>query len=379
MLSFYLISALCYFFLLWGMSRYWSKNVKENSEGNLSKSVSLLISLRNESENLPQLRAAILRVYDSLREILLVDDHSEDDTLLLLQGYFQNDPKIQVLSNPGFGKKSAINFAISRASGELLVTTDADCNWNPDWIEQLKRHFQSEDIQLVAGPVLSSPGKNLLERFQLLEWASILLVSNFSFKIGKPLTCSAANMAFRKTAFVQVNGFQGNEENPSGDDEFLLKKMIGEFGAGSVRYFCSGKSLVLTSPEKTWSSLVNQKVRWAGKWKSHSSGFHVFSSLLPVFFQLIWVFSFLLLSQGKAGILAFCVMWIFKILAERLSFDRILRSLEKPFPLSDLIATSFIHPIYLLAVAIRIVKGTYIWKGRLNGREELKAEISGHD
>ncbi|MBN3584456.1 glycosyltransferase [Algoriphagus aestuarii] len=379
MLSFYLISVLCYFFLLWRMRSFWPKASKWNSEAKTSISVSLLISVRNEEENLAQLHAAIIDIYDSVLEIIFVDDHSEDETFTQLVGYFQNDPKVQIFSNPGTGKKSAIDYAVSRSKGELMLTTDADCRWDAQWVGAMTKQFQTKDLELVAGPVLSYPGNKFLDGFQMLEWTSILLVSNFSFKIGKPLTCSAANMAFRKSAFLEVHGFRGNEENPSGDDEFLLKKIVAEFGAGSVYYHCSKESLVLTKPEKNWSALIHQKVRWAGKWRSHSSGFHVISSILPIAFQLIWASSFLLLILGNEGFLAFCVLWAFKILGEGLSFGRILRSLEKPISFPDLITTSLIHSFYMLWVAMKVTKGEYIWKGRLNGKEELPVEISTHD
>ncbi len=352
------------------MSKYWPVGKELTSSEARILQATLIIPLRNERGNIPKLEFAIRGItYPSL-EIILVDDQSEDDTFQVLKKSFKDLEHVMILNSPGIGKKEAINYAISSSKGEVILTSDADCFWGSSWIEQMLVSFEDSSIELVAGPVLSKQMEGFLPGFQVLEWASILLVTNFGFAIQKPVTCSGANLAYRRSAFEKVKGFQGNEKNPSGDDEFLLKKIIVEFGAESVLYRPFKENLVITQPESNWKDLIYQKIRWAGKWKSHASLSHTLYAILPFILQLIWLSSFWFLFQGKLGYLNFSLLWGFKIVAESLAFGRILRSLEYQWRLSHLVATSFIHPFYVVGIGIGIIRGKYIWKGRENGRTD---------
>lgn len=352
------------------MSKYWPLREKDELPRASKITATLIISLRNEAENISRLELAIKSIAYPNLEIILVDDHSEDGTYKKLQESFAGFEQVKILSNPGIGKKAAVNYAISISKGEIILTSDADCFWESTWVGRMLQNFEDPKIRLVAGPILTTQGKGLLSGFQLIEWASILMVTNFGFSIHKPITCSAANLAYRRSAFEEVGGFQGNEKNPSGDDEFLLKKIIGRFGATSVMYRPYKEYLVFTEPEESWSALISQKIRWAGKWNRHASFIHMAFSLIPFVFQVVWLSSFLLLFEGKSGIFTFSLLWSFKILAESLAFRRILRSLDNPFRLFDAVKTSFIHPFYVVGIGMGILRGKYAWKGRENRRSD---------
>ncbi|MEN2283537.1 glycosyltransferase [Algoriphagus sp. SE2] len=352
------------------MSKYWLLSHKATLPIATEITATLVISLRNESKNISNLELAIKGITYPFFETILIDDHSEDETFMKLQKSFEGFESIKILRNPGIGKKAAIDYAIASSKGQIILTSDADCIWGSAWVNQMLKDFEDPEIKLVAGPVLSKQIPGFLGGFQLIEWASLLLVTNFGFAIQKPITCSAANFAYRKSAFEEVGGFQGNEKNPSGDDEFLLKKIIERFGVTAVLYQPFKENLVVTEPESSWKSLISQKIRWAGKWNSHASLIHNTFSIIPFIFQMIWLSSFSLLFVGKFGVLAFSLIWSFKIFAESLAFRRILRSLENPFRLSDALLTSIIHPFYVVGIGMGILRGKYVWKGRENRRSD---------
>jgi len=352
------------------MSWAWPREKLIPKNSNQIIPATLVIALRNEAENLPSLISSINRSLPSLKEVILVDDHSEDKTFLKLEQAYTNSEQVNVLLSPGVGKKAAINYAIDHAKGEVILTTDGDCSWKETWPALLIDSFKNPHIQLVAGPIVPLSQPWFLSGFQLIEWVSTLLVTNYSFEKGHALTCSAANMAFRKSAFYQVHGFEGNEQNPSGDDEFLLKKIIATFGERSVSYLPYQESLVKTTPESNWKDLIHQKIRWAGKWKSHSSLVHSAAAIGAAFFQVVWLSSLILLLMEEIEFLGFCSVWIFKFLAELVAFGRILRSLEIPFKLPVLIGTSLIHPFYVILVVLGVIRGKYIWKGRVTKRSD---------
>jgi cellulose synthase/poly-beta-1,6-N-acetylglucosamine synthase-like glycosyltransferase len=182
------------------------------------------------------------------------------------------------------------------------------------------------------------------------------------------LICSGANLAYRKSAFLEVRGFEGNRDFPSGDDEFLLKKIVKTYGARSCVYLPFAENLVQTTPETSWKALLNQRVRWAGKWKAHRSFWHAVSAVFSFIVQFVWLSSFGLLGFGSLGILVFSLAWSFKILAERRSLGKILTSLGIHYRKTDSVLTSFLHPIYVLTVGIGAIVGNFTWKGRRNTR-----------
>jgi biofilm PGA synthesis N-glycosyltransferase PgaC len=326
--------------------------------------ITLLIPVRNEVQNLESLFREIKQIDYPGVQVLLVDDHSEDGSLpLMLEA---SDPRITILSNPGIGKKSAIEFGVEKASTELIFCSDADCRFPKYWLTTTAAAFADPKIQLVCGPVLSTDQDTFFQRFQRIEWASILLVTQYFFSQKQALICSAANLAYRKSAFLKVKGYDSNRELLSGDDEFLLKKVRTEFGKDSCVYLPFATNLVLTQPQLSISQLINQRVRWAGKWKAHGGGLHAFSAIGSVSIQVCWLASIVLLGMGILGILTFLTVWLGKILTEKGRLGRVLNALGFQVSLLDYVKTSFLHPVYVLTVAVGALRGKFDWKGRSN-------------
>src|SRR5690606_11701449 len=120
----------------------------------------------------------------------------------------------------------------------------------------------------------------------------------FMFSRGQALLCSGANLAYRKSAFEGVEGYSGNENYASGDDEFLLKKVIQEYGKNAVHYLHGVEVLVMTKPLKSWDELVWQRVRWASKWRAHQSPIHGFTAFFTYLLAFLQFGSFLLLWRN---------------------------------------------------------------------------------
>lgn len=368
MLSFYLIWSLIYFLLLSELARIWPSRSSEIRPVQIVPIVTILIPCRNEAENIPRLTGQLKKLQFPNFELILVDDNSEDDTFALIEAAGLSDQRIVPLRSTGGGKKAALEFGITQAKGEIILCTDADCYFPRNWVEGMISPFENKETQLVAGPVMVSGNGRFLGAFQQADWASILLITAYFFSKNKPLMCSAANLAYRKSAFLEVGGYEGNREFPSGDDEFLLKKIVKAFGAGSCVYLPFAVYLVQTKPEPNWKSLINQRVRWAGKWKAHRSFSHAVPAIFSFLVQFIWVGSFGLLAFGSMGLLVFGLVWTSKIFTEKRSLGKVLKSLGIQYRQTDSILTSFIHPIYVLAVALGAIVGNFTWKGRRNTR-----------
>ncbi|EOZ96891.1 N-acetylglucosaminyltransferase [Indibacter alkaliphilus LW1] len=368
MLTIYFLVGILYLLLMGRLRMYWQKKKSHAQSEKSDEMVNILIPFRNEAENLPLIFNSVVELNYRPLQVFFINDASEDNSVKIISKLVaegeSKDISFIILETSGVGKKAALQTGIQEVSSGIILTTDADCKLPPSWVELMCEPFHSDKIQLVAGPVMSNGQSGFLEKFQQVEWASVLLVTQASFESGNPLMCSAANLAFRRAAFMEVGGYMGNEHLLSGDDEFLLKKILRHFGVNSVSYINDQGSLVKTSAQGSWQLLFSQKIRWASKWKQHQSNFHMLSSLLPVLIQLFFLSSFILLTRGAQGQLVFCIVWGVKFLSEYKSLSTVLKSYGIKQALWVFLATSIFHPVYVLRVVLGALSGKFEWKGR---------------
>lgn len=362
----YLLFIFSYLLLLWSMERHWRRKRTYISDEEYGGTKAILVPFRNEEEHLPRLLNNLEKTLPSLQEVIFIDDGSTDDSGAMVSGFIRkrNLSHWVLLKNTGVGKKAALTTGVGYTQAEVILTTDADCVLPPGWVQRMSRPFQQPEIQLFAGPVVTVTQAGFFARFQQIEWASILLMTHYLFSIGKPLMCSGANVAYRKSAFLAVEGYSGNEMHPSGDDEFLLKKIVRHFGVQAVIYFQGKEALVQTQPAASWSAFIQQRVRWAGKWRLHDSFAHASSAALTFFLAIIEISTLGLLFGPMWLKLVFFLFWSAKILIERKVLGTVLADYHLSHPLIYYTGTSFIHPIYIILVGFRAISGNYSWKDR---------------
>lgn len=365
MIGFYLFWCLVYLTVHLWLAQKWPKNDLFKPSSYLDPLLTLVIPFRNEGRNIPKLASEIEKIISDNLEVLLVDDQSEDDSWQLASFHFGEMEGVRLVKSLGVGKKAALSHGIFLAQGEIILTSDADCEFPEAWPKKMASAFSDSNVQLVAGPVLSKEtGNAFFQKFQLIEWCSILLMTQFYFSRKQPLMCSGANLAFRKQAFMEVGGYAGNEQILSGDDEFLLKKVVKRFGADSCVYLPAREALVYTMPQLSWTDLLRQRIRWSGKWKKHRSISHGFSSVLAFLVQVIWVSSIFLFAKDWNGLFFLGVIWMLKALAENLSLRKVGKGMGRKASLADYILTSMIHPFYVICVGLGTLFIKVKWKGR---------------
>src|ERR1700744_5609513 len=121
-----------------------------------TEKVSIVIPFRNEAENIIAcLEGLVAQDYPAaLMEIILADDHSEDNSQQLATNFLRDkgiafkliDLKEYDLS----GKKSAIEYAVSQASGSIIITRDADTyTENKLWLKTMLYLFSDTKTDLV--------------------------------------------------------------------------------------------------------------------------------------------------------------------------------------------------------------------------------------
>jgi cellulose synthase/poly-beta-1,6-N-acetylglucosamine synthase-like glycosyltransferase len=331
--------------------------------------VSIIVPFRNEENN-------ILNSYQSLvnqnyptdkYEIIFVNDSSTDDSFNKLINE-KNHQNVKVISVPeeysvNAHKKRAIRFGIENCIGEIIVTTDADCVHNPDWLKTMMSYID-ENTGFISGPVEFIDTGTVFSKIQRLEFAGLVITGAGLIGSARPTICNAANIAYRKQVYYDVGGFTYQMNLSSGDDELLMQKISRDTNY-KVRFAIHRDATVKSFPNKTIGEFYQQRKRWASKGLFYKS-----KSLI---LKLILIYSFyvsipLQLALGIFRSELYLITLIISLLL-KFSFEySVLRNgvnllfeknILRVFPAAQL----FQIP-YIIFVGISGVFGNYIWKNR---------------
>lgn len=117
--------------------------------------ISVVIPLFNEEESLPELHAWIKRVMEENNfsyEIIMVNDGSSDRSWEVIEEISRKDSNVKgICFRRNYGKSAALNRGFDAASGEVVITMDADLQDSPDEIPELYKMIKSDGFDLVSG------------------------------------------------------------------------------------------------------------------------------------------------------------------------------------------------------------------------------------
>ncbi len=234
--------------------------------------VSIVVAARNEEKNIGALLSELVdQTYpDEWYEIIIVNDGSEDRTGEIVDRFAKKFKNIRHLlaapdSKTGLiAKKNALNQGIQKSIGEIILSTDADCHVKPTWVETMVSYF-TDDVGMVVGfSQLRTEVKSysLFEKVQAVDFLSLMAAAQGSLNLGCPLAASGQNIAYRKTAFNAIGGFEKIKNRISGDDVLLLQ-LIRRYTNWKIKFASMPEAFNWTEPEKTFKSFFNQRKRWA--------------------------------------------------------------------------------------------------------------------
>ena len=330
---------------------------------------SIVVPFRNEVENLPALLESFrnLNYPKDLFEMILVDDFSEDESVRLVYNWRMENGEFQftLLENikiSGSPKKDAISRAIPIVKNDWIVTTDADCIVPKNWLLTLDNYIQDSDVSMLVGAVTYENRKSFLRHFQQLDMVSLQGATIGSFGLELGFMCNGANFCYRKSAFIELGGFSGNNDKASGDDVFLVQKAVAKFPE-KVQYLKSANNIVMTKPVGHWSTLFQQRVRWASKTGAYQSVFGKDLALIVFFGNLICIVTFVLALFAKLASLEFAIVFGIKFLVDTILLYKTNKFLSHQ-RMQFLFLSSFLYPFFCVAVALYAMLFGYSWKGR---------------
>lgn len=228
--------------------------------------VSVVISCKNEAQRLKACVASLLAQRTELRfEAIFVDNMSTDETYSLARRYAKKHPRqIIALQEKRPGSPAARNRGAKAASGKIILFTDADCEFSPDWLERMSRPFFAKATRLfplgiVSGQVISrlpegrrtNAVEGYLDRFffvselervdsTLLPWAP---------------TC---NLAIRRDLFLALGGLDESWRTAAYDTDLCWRALCSGFAMQHVQ-----DAVVYHERRSTLGALIRQTENYA--------------------------------------------------------------------------------------------------------------------
>ena len=252
--------------------------------------VSVIVAARNEETNIRQLLDRLMHQSYESYEVIIANDRSTDHSASVIERYAAEHPVLRLINVESLpadmpAKKNALSLGIAASKGEILCFTDADCLPPSGWISALVSAFDKE-TGLVAGyspysepsskseETAASPG--LLFRFIEYEEFKGAVWSAGAIGMQKGWLCTGRSLAYRRSVYNEVGGFEKIKHSVSGDDDLFLQ-LVRHHTQWKIRYLTDAASFVTTVAPSTLHEFVEQRVR-------HFSAGKYFSATMKLFF-----------------------------------------------------------------------------------------------
>ncbi|MBI3585540.1 MAG: glycosyltransferase [Ignavibacteriales bacterium] len=272
--------------------------------------VSIIVAARNEEQAIGRLLEQLTRQRYPSYEIIIVNDRSTDTTASIVRSYQQAHPNLRLIDIDSLdgdmpSKKNALAKGIAASKGEIFCFTDADCIPTVNWVEELVAAF-GPDVGLVAGYspydrtlLWTEPHKTTLSEELFLKFIEYEEFKGAVWSAGaigwnKGWLCTGRTLAYRKTVYEEVGGFEKIKQSVSGDDDLFLQ-LVRRETSWDMRYVASPESFVRTAPPATFSQFLQQRIR-------HFSAGKFFSLPMKLFFFLFHSSNLLLLAGWIIGL-----------------------------------------------------------------------------
>ncbi len=351
-----LVYALFIIFIVSGLFKH--KVTKILSSENLPI-VSVVIAARNEEKGLPYLIHDLVNQEYPLGklEIIFINDRSTDFTENILKEASENysfikNIKIEVKSEEMTPKKHALTRGIELAKGEVIISTDADCRVGKLWVSSMTYDVIKNDSISIG--FSSIKDQTFFDQYQKIDFLGIITANAGAGGWDQYWSGTGQNLAYYKSDFRKINGFEPVKEKISGDDMYLVQS-ISKIKTGSINI--DPNSFVKTEPMKNVKDFLNQRTRWSSNAKLNVKKSPYFFSFLAnsLLINIIIFFSFL-----------FSANW-FSIFLIKFIFDGLVIFLgSKLFNLkvsfAPYLVWAFLQPFYIPFIAFMGLREKFTWK-----------------
>lgn len=232
------------------------KTAKEPvSEDNQPK-ISVLLTPHEEARELEKnLPAYLNQDYEAGYEVIVVAEKGDSETEDILKRYASN-PHLYATFIPETSrymsrKKLSVTLGVKAAKNEWVIMTEPSMKPDTDkWLKTMAAHCR-DGVNLVLGYTQYDEETPSYYRFERFHTACYLMRKGWK---GTAYRTNMSHVAFRKSEFLEKNGYQGNLKYIRGEYDFLVNK-----------YAKKGKTIVETSPEAWLTESCPSRKTWFNK------------------------------------------------------------------------------------------------------------------
>jgi len=328
--------------------------------------VSIIVVARDEAERIAGCLTALAKQnYPGALQVILVDDHSADDTAELMRAFANGRKNWLALQTPDdarwrSGKKNGLATAAARATGQLLFFTDADCQPPPDWLVRCVAAWPDDAILLAGFSPLHSAGSSRWDRF--LSTASLADALTAAGLIGwnRGASCTGRNLAFRRRLLTSLDGYANLPDTLSGDDDFVLQA-ASRLPDDRAAYSFDPDTFVPAAGPNNWRSFLQQKKRHLSASRHYPAGRKMFFGLYHGSNLGVWLLAPLFLFRSPWYLfILFC-----KFAAEGLILSLWARQMGQKLYWRTFLWWQALFPLYHLWCLPGAWAGRLSWKGRV--------------
>jgi len=272
--------------------------------------ITVLIAGHNEEDSIGRCVQSLLEQSRPPDEIIVVSDGSTDrmpEKLRQLQerGLIQEAHCTQVRS----GKSAAVNLALGRATGDIVINVDCDCTFDRHALKRILEPFADPRTGAVAGNIIvGNATDSLVTAYQAIEYMISISQGKQAADFTNQMSCvSGAFGAFRRVALHRAGGFDAG----GGEDLDVTLKLR---KAGWRTLFDAG-AICYTNVPETFSALVRQRFRWERdavrlRYRKHRDFLNPFSAAFSVR-DLAHELDFIVFNIASAIVFPIYLVWLF--------------------------------------------------------------------
>ena len=239
-----------------------SKFQKPTGMAAWTPSVSVLIPAWNEEVGILKTIKSVLDTQYPQLQIVVINDGSTDGThekvtrFMAEQKFKKNSgTRLNYIKLPNGGKANAMNSALMKADGEIIITIDADSIMDPGAINNFVKCFIQQDVGAVAGKVVVGNRRKAIEWLQEAEYLYGFFFKRADSLFNSVYIIGGAAAAYRRDVLQEVGCF--DHEIITEDIEMSTRILKCGY---KTRY--AADAVVYTECPSDVKGLCNQRLRW---------------------------------------------------------------------------------------------------------------------
>ncbi|MBR4266207.1 MAG: glycosyltransferase [Bacteroidales bacterium] len=321
--------------------------------------VSILVSAKNEEENIEKFIRRIQSQSHKNTELILIDDNSQDKTFQIAERCKNSNMKL--LKNSGKGKKDALKFGINYCEGKYILSTDADCFPSEKWVETMISTAEQSDAEMLMAPVIIKAKDNskLFQRLWECESFALITITSGTCIAGKPVMCNGGNIGYN-SYFWKTNINNLNKKYASGDDMFMMESA--EKQRKNIIYVKNKEAVTETFGVENLKQLLNQRARWVSKTGGYTESYILIFAFIIFIANVNIIISNFLILFGLIGWETYLTILLLKFLSDIFSVKVSSDYYERKQKISDIIILEIIYPYYVVASVISYLTKGFKWK-----------------